>query len=228
MARFKQVTEAFISRKLVEFWGNMVKNYTGDVSDCDFFEILCDHYEHDKAVELIEKAYSAKQLKEMMGGRRRSRVDFDDSLDELFLALWNHAKSRRKCRAVLNTMKADMLADLAKRGDETFERRFLELKRVLKLSDLEFGILLRCLRRHCGRSGLFREDRRRQHGRQCQNGSNLKPHDESDYTTFSARNASGNREHGQGVCIRRERKATWRRQAPRDATRPAGGRPQGH
>ena len=68
MARFKQVTEAFISRKLVEFWGNMVKNYTGDVSDCDFFEILCDHYEHDKAVELIEKAYSAKQLKEMMGG----------------------------------------------------------------------------------------------------------------------------------------------------------------
>ena len=28
MARFKQVTEAFISRKLVEFWGNMVKNYT--------------------------------------------------------------------------------------------------------------------------------------------------------------------------------------------------------
>ena len=142
MARFKQVTEAFISRKLVEFWGNMVKNYTGDVSDCDFFEILCDHYEHDKAVELIEKAYSAKQLKEMMGGRRRSRVDFDDSLDELFLALWSHAKSRRKCRAVLNTMKADMLADLAKRGDETFERRFLELKRVLKLSDLEFGILL--------------------------------------------------------------------------------------
>ena len=51
---------------------------------------------------------------------------------------------------------------------------------------LEFGILLRCLRRHCGRSGLFREDRRRQHGRQCQNGSNLKPHDEGDYTTFSA------------------------------------------
>ena len=142
MARFKQVTEAFISRKLVEFWGNMVKNYTGDVSDCDFFEILCDHYEHDKAVELVEKAYSAKQLKEMMGGRRRSRVDFDDSLDELFSALWNHAKSRRKCRSVLNAMKADMLADLAKRGDETFERRFLELKRVLKLSDLEFGILL--------------------------------------------------------------------------------------
>lgn len=40
MAKFKQVPQSFLIKKLMGFWGNVVKNYRDDVRDDDFFAIV--------------------------------------------------------------------------------------------------------------------------------------------------------------------------------------------
>ena len=143
MAKFKQVQQSYLFGKLMGFWGNMVKNYSGDVQDDDFFAVLRNSFEHDKAVELIEAAYTSEEIREMSESRsRRNRLDLSDSIDDLFRCLWNLEKGREKCRAVLQAVRDCMVADTPVVKDEMLERRFMELKRVLKLSDLEFDVLM--------------------------------------------------------------------------------------
>ena len=143
MARFKQIPQDFLFRKLLGFWGNMVHNYRDDCRDDDFFDVVRNCFDHDRAVELIELAYSPEELEEMQNARARSaRLDLSDSLDDVFKALWNHEDLREKCRAVLDAIREYMLADSKERGKEPIERRFADLKRVLKLDDLESEILV--------------------------------------------------------------------------------------
>lgn len=143
MAKFKQVPQAYLFTKLMGFWGNMVKNYCSEVQDDDFFDILRNCMDHDKAVELIEAAYTVDELKAMKENRyRRARLDLEDPLNDVFQSLWNSEKGREKCRVVLQAVKDYMLADNPKTKDETVEKRFMELKRVFKLSDLEFDVLM--------------------------------------------------------------------------------------
>ena len=143
MAKFKQVPRAFIFKKLLTFWGNMVNNFQEDVLDDNFFDILQNCFDHERAVELIEAAYTTEELELMTKVRsRRYKLDLQDSLDDVFTALWKNEKTRDKCRIVLGAIKDYMLADCEKGKDENVEKRFLELKRVLKLSDVEYEILL--------------------------------------------------------------------------------------
>jgi len=143
MAKFKQVPQAFLFGKLLGFWGNMVKNFQNDVLDDDFFSVVRNNFDHDQAVELVEAAYTSEEIKAMQEVRsRRCRLDFDDPLDDIFQNLWNHEETREKCRAVLMSIKDMMESENEKVKDELLEQRFLELKRVFKLSDLEYETLL--------------------------------------------------------------------------------------
>lgn len=97
----------------------------------------------DEAVAKIEAAYAPQELEEMQKARLRSnRLDFTDPLDAVFQALWNHTKTRGKCRIVLDSIREYMVADCEKSGEDAIEKRFRELKRVLKLSDLEAEALM--------------------------------------------------------------------------------------
>ena len=40
MAKFKQVPQSFMFRKLVKYSRNMVKNFDGDCRDSDFFDVV--------------------------------------------------------------------------------------------------------------------------------------------------------------------------------------------
>ena len=144
MAKFKQVPQSFLFEKLVRFWGNMVKNYQGIVSEDNFFRVLNRHFEHEKAVKLIEATYTPDEIKSMSEGRssRFNRLHLDDSLDDVFKTLWNREKKRGKCRAILEKIQEDMLARHPKSKNEPLEKRFLELKRIFRLTDLEYDILL--------------------------------------------------------------------------------------
>ena len=143
MAKFKQVPQTFLYRKLLEFWGNMVRNYRDDCQDDDFFDIIRNCFDHDKAVELIEAAYTPKELDEMQHAKlRSSRLDLTDSLDDVFQALWNHERLRDKCRIVLDAIREYMVAECEKDREDAVEKRFRELRRVLKLSDLEAEVLM--------------------------------------------------------------------------------------
>ena len=143
MAKFKQVPQAFLFNKLLTFFGNMVANYREEVRDDDFFDVVRNCFDHDKAVELIEAAYTEDEIEQMKNSRsRRGRLDLSDSLDGVFAALWNNEKAREKCRIVLNSIVDYMRADNGKVKDETIEKRFLELKRVLKLDNLEYDVMM--------------------------------------------------------------------------------------
>ena len=142
MARFKQIPQNFLFRKLLNFWGNMVRNYRDDCRDDDFFDVVRNCFDHDRAVELIELAYTPSELKAMRNAKSRStRLDLSDSLDDVFNALWNHEGSREKCRAVLDAIREYMLVGSKEHGGDPVERRFADLKRVLKLDALESEIL---------------------------------------------------------------------------------------
>ena len=143
MAKFKQITQTFLYRQLLKHWGNMVGNFNDDCRDDDFFDVMRNCFDHDKAVELVEAAYSPAELDEMGKARSRAcRLDLSDSLDDVFCALWNNDGSRDKCRAVLDAAREYMEADCAGNDEDVLARRFEELKRVLKLSDLEADILV--------------------------------------------------------------------------------------
>ena len=144
MAKFKQVPQNYIFLSLMRFWGNMVKNYGQDVQDDDFFDILRNCFEHDKAVELIEAAFSKEELEEMAHSKLRSaRVDLSDPLDDLFQALWNNEKYRDRVKIILETIQEYMVNECAKsEKPEQIERRFTALAHGLKLNDLESEIVL--------------------------------------------------------------------------------------
>ena len=141
MARFTQVPQNFLFRKLLEFWGHMVKNYGENCRDDDFFAVANINFDHDQAVELIQVAYTTRELEDMKNEKARyARLDLTDPLDDVLQVLWNHEDSRDKCREVLEAMREYMVADTWK-GTDVMEQRFAELKRVLKLDDLEADIL---------------------------------------------------------------------------------------
>ena len=142
MAKFKQVPQNFLFRKLLKYWGNMVQNYKDDCRDDDFFDIMRNCFDHDKGVELIEAAYTPEELEEMKHAKSRAcRLDLEDALDDVFCALWNNDDTRDKCRAVLDAAREYMEADSAEKGADIVSRRFAELVRVLKLNALEADIL---------------------------------------------------------------------------------------
>ena len=143
MAGFKQIPQNFLFHKLLKYWGNMVRNYRDDCRDDDFFDVVRNCFDHDRAVELIEAAFSPEEIATMAHSKSRSnRLDLSDPLDDVFNALWNHEGSRDKCRAVLDAIREYMLADSSERGPDVVEKRFADLKRVLKLDDLESDILM--------------------------------------------------------------------------------------
>jgi len=142
MARFKQVTQTFLFQKLLKFWGNLVKNYSDDCHDDDFFDVVRNCFDHDRAVELIELAYTDEELETMKNVKlRSSRLDLSDSLDDIFCALWNYERLRGKCRIVLDSIREYMQKDCSKSSNDAVEQRFKTLSKALRLSELETEIL---------------------------------------------------------------------------------------
>ena len=143
MAKFKYIPQHFLLKKLIEFWKNVVKNYGGDCHDDDFFDILCSSVEHGKVVDLIEMAYSEKEIRDMERTRQRyGRLDLTDPIDDIFQSLWNSERGRRKCRIVLETLGDYVVHDLEVDDMDILAKRFKEVKTMLKLSDLELEILM--------------------------------------------------------------------------------------
>jgi len=64
----------------------------------DRFDMLRRNYSHERAIRLVESAYTKDELKKMEKARRRwSRLDLSDGLECVFTALWNNAPTRDKC-----------------------------------------------------------------------------------------------------------------------------------
>ncbi len=142
MAKFKNVQQVYLFRKLLEYWGNMVKNYDGDCRDNDFFDVVRNCFDHDRAVDLVETAYTEKELEALKNVKMRSaRLDLTESLDDVFCVLWNYDRLRGKCRVVLDAIRDYMLAEAPKAKDDPVKLRLAALAKALGLSELETEIL---------------------------------------------------------------------------------------
>lgn len=143
MAKFKTVPQSYLLRRLLGFWCNMVKNYNGRCRDNDFFEIIENGLEHDKVVELIKTAYPSDVLDAYCSKERshRERLDFSDSVSNMFQELWNTDGARDVCREILMTAAEYILEGEGKGANEPVARRFRTLRNALKLTDVEADIL---------------------------------------------------------------------------------------
>ena len=83
MAKFKQIPQNFLFRRLLHYWRNMVHNYNDDCRDDDFFDIVRNCFDHDRAVELIEldRAEAARELHDRHGADDKDQRR-DDERDE--------------------------------------------------------------------------------------------------------------------------------------------------
>jgi len=145
MARYKQVEQTFMLRRILEFWGNMAENFDSNCRDHGFFEVTDRCFDREKSIDLIKTAYPSEEQDielDSYDASRRDAVDFSDSLRDIFYTLWNRDGSRGTCRVVLDTMRRYVMDELPRKTNEAVERRFAELKSSLKLSDLETDILV--------------------------------------------------------------------------------------
>ena len=144
MAKFKQVPQTFLFKNIMRFWGNMVKNYDGDIRDDDFFDIVRNCFNHEEAIDLIKAAFTPDELEEMgKVSNRNARVDLSDHLGEIFQALWNNVQYRDRVKIILETIKDFMILNGEKSDDnEQIGKRFAALTHGLKLNELESDIAL--------------------------------------------------------------------------------------
>ena len=60
MAKFKQVPQNFLFRKLMKYWGNMIQNYKDDCRDDDFYHNLMRTFLHRNELYIDMCHYSEK------------------------------------------------------------------------------------------------------------------------------------------------------------------------
>ena len=140
MAKFRPGIKKFVFKRILQYWTNMVRNYDESVRNESFFDPVDTAIEREKGIGLIKAAYSPTEIKILLGAGGFAE---DDNLSEFFGKIWNVKKAREKCRVVLEAAKEYILANVSRsRKEDDVEKRFLELKRVLGLSDLEYEVKL--------------------------------------------------------------------------------------
>ncbi len=142
MAKYKHVQQNFVIKNVLNFFGNMAKNYKDEVDDSDFFDVIDTFFDHEKLVDLVEATYSQEEIQTMTENRRRSsRLDLSDSVKDILSALWNTKSSRARCQIVIDHIVDYLKEKQSKAHEDVLEERFDSLTSLLKLSDIESKIL---------------------------------------------------------------------------------------
>lgn len=145
MALFKQVPRSYLGRKIAEYWYNMTQNWDGPVHDDDFFGIVKRNVSQSRIVSLVQAAFTPKELEEMGDGRRRySRLDLEDSPEDILMALWNHPEHADRVRLLMGAVKKVLLRAFRPARDrrEDIESRLEELWNTFHLDEIECEVML--------------------------------------------------------------------------------------
>ncbi len=143
MAKFTDIIQNFVFTKSLKFWGNMVKNYKGEITNNDFFDFMNENVNHEQAVDLIMTAYDMNEIQTLTKvPNPRYRLNFNGSLDEIFEALWHNQEMRKKCRVILEGIKNYLVAKNPINTKDALAKRFTGIKKTFKLSDLESEVLI--------------------------------------------------------------------------------------
>lgn len=143
MAKFKRVQQTFLFSKSLGYWENVLHNYDGECQEGDFFGTVLASFDRRMAVTLLLDAFAEDELMRMGAAQvEGGRLGLCAPLNDIFWLAWNSELGRERSRIVLDSICSYQEALCRTQSVDEFERRFLDLKRVLRLSDLESEIVV--------------------------------------------------------------------------------------
>lgn len=141
MGKYKAIPQNYLQQLTLRFERNLYANCNEHVADRDFFALIGKNFNRDVGVDLIKIAFTESELNALAKHSNSKRLlDTDDDLTEILAVLWNEPGLRKKCRCVVESMIDAMMDSCASGDNDRMKARFEELRRVLKLSDLELEI----------------------------------------------------------------------------------------
>lgn len=141
MSGFKCVPQTFLYSRKLAFWGNILRNYDDECPEDGFFNVVLDGFDPRMFGELLTDAFTEEELVASGGVLKHGRrLEPCGAPNEIVAHLWRDESCRDRTRMVLEAVRTYRDRMCSAGESDLFERRFLELKRMLKLSDLEYDI----------------------------------------------------------------------------------------
>ena len=142
---YSEVANQWIAMKTLPYLANFLRNHNGLINDNDIFEPITDLTRDQDWPEIIRAAFPQVTITRMEHIKDHcERLDFTDSPQEILREIWNAEFARKRLRTLLFREIDRLLTKypLEKYANETFPKKYAELRRTFDLSDLESDILL--------------------------------------------------------------------------------------
>ena len=145
MQKYSAQKSYWKKNKALWFFNNFISNHREFIFDADAFRMAAILYPRDQWIEWIHGLFPKKTVQRMMDNQeRRNRLDFDDSIEDIFREIWNTSYARTELANLFHTV---INAELERYPSELyasdpFAQKIGELQMTLKLSDFEVDVLL--------------------------------------------------------------------------------------
>lgn len=142
MAKFRQVARTYLFRKYIAYWRNVIRNYDEECGNTEFLGTVLDCMNRKRAETLLMDAFTVDEFKNMVKVQKEGgAIGACGSWKDVFRIAWNDESGRKRMRVVLDSV-GEYLLSAIEVVEDPVEKRFAELSRMLKLSDLETEIAM--------------------------------------------------------------------------------------
>ena len=156
MRHFKNnISDGWLFKQELRFFRNFMRNWSEDVSDCDFFDIFANglnssrvevalllksHFNLDELAKVDSISASRAETKT---GNRITDISVRRDVDEVLCDVWNIKAMRKRCRRMLEELcdRMERRKTRVCRRKDLIEVRVDEICRVLRLNDVERDVL---------------------------------------------------------------------------------------
>jgi AAA+ superfamily predicted ATPase len=145
MQKYSAQKSYWKKNKALWFFKNFIVNHMDPIYDTDVFHLAVSLHSREQWITWIQGMFSQKIVQRMMENPdRRNRLDFDDSIEEIFREIWNTSYARP---FLVNLFRTVITAELERYpielyAKDPFAQKIRELQMTLKLSDFEVNVLL--------------------------------------------------------------------------------------
>ena len=137
---------AFLTRKALEYFGNYIGRFKGEIEDHDVFGIIEESLGTDDVMGAIKRTLLPDQLRAPWHYRNTDweEIVHRDAVREILERFWDHQQTRDVTRRIVEELitVARKRLDAEDRGRDLFAERFRELADLFRLSDTEKDVLL--------------------------------------------------------------------------------------
>ena len=143
--KFSEIANQWIAMRALPYLGNFIRNHKASINDNDIFEPITDLAHDRNWPDFIREKFPKMTIRRLENVKdRRERLDFTDSPQEILREIWNADFARTRLKKLLleeiDRLQTKYPAETY--ADETFPKKFAELRRTFALSELESDVLL--------------------------------------------------------------------------------------